>query len=431
MHFVGCGGVSMSGLAEHLARLGHSVSGSDRAISDRTDALSALGIKVHIGHSAANVGDAELVVRTSAVPLSNEEVVWAKDHGVPVVLREELLGAVFDGFETRVAVCGTHGKTTVTAMLHETLCEAGVEHAAFVGGVYHGDNYFFGKSCVVAEACEFNRSFLFLHPTLCVCLNAELDHPDCYKDSDDVKRAFAQFFTSVGKTGCVVLPAQLKSLFPHRNRVLFDKRFEASGLTFFDGKPKFDVLFPDGAKRKVSLAVRGEHNVYNALAVLAASERLGVPADVAVKALSRFDGVDRRWTERACEGLGRVVLDYAHHPTEIKAAVATARKVSQGRVLCVFQPHTYSRTEAFWREFAECFRGADAVAYLPVYSAREKPRAGVNSYLLAQEAISLGINACFLPDFPSATQWLYGNASACDTVLILGAGDVNKLADLL
>lgn len=421
----------MSGLAEHLNKLGYTVSGSDRTPNDRTAALKAQGIDVHIGHSADNVANAQMVVRTSAVACSNEEVDWAIKHGVPVVLREQLLGAVFNGFDERIAVCGTHGKTTVTAMLHELLNEANVEHAAFIGGVYHGDNYFFGRRCAVAEACEFNRSFLYLQPTLCVCLNAELDHPDCYKDAEDIKRAFAKFFANVNKTGCVVLPNCLKSLYPHRNRIVFDKRYTASNVCFEQGKPRFDVTFADGIKRRVSLSVVGEHNVHNALAVIAVADKLQLSADAAVNALNKFDGVDRRWTECKMEGMGKAVLDYAHHPTEIACSVATAKRIAKGRVLCVFQPHTYSRTKAFWQDFAECFRGADAVAYLPVYSAREKPIGGVNSYLLSQEAASRGINACFLPDFLSAKQWIYGNAAPNDVVLILGAGDIDKLALLL
>lgn len=431
VHFVGCGGVGMSGLCEHLLRLGYAVTGSDRTANDRTVRLEQLGIKVHIGHDINNVGDAELVVHTSAVPVSNVEVSEAISRNIPVVLREELLGAVFDSFETRIAVCGTHGKTTVTAMLHQMLCEARVDHAAFIGGVYRGDNYYFGAKCVVAEACEFNRSFLNLHPTLCVCLNAELDHPDCYKDVEDVRRAFQRFLASVGKTGCVVLPAELKNLFPHRNRVLFDKNYVVSNLKLIDGCPSFDVTDANGELRRVELSVPGVHNVRNALATLAVADVLRLPADAVCSGLKNFVGVDRRWTEVPVAGLGKVVLDYAHHPTALACSIATAKSVTKGRVLCVFQPHTYSRTKAFWQQFADCFTQADAVAYLPVYSAREKPIVGVNSYLLSQQAAAQGINACFLPDFLSAKQWIFGNATKDDTVLILGAGDVVALADLL
>ncbi len=421
----------MSGLAQHLFGLGYDVSGSDRTESEETQALKKLGIKVFVGHNSANIDGAQLVVRTSAVPTSNEEVARALHLGVPVLLREQLLGVVFDSFENRIAVCGTHGKTTVTAMLHEILVAAGMEHAAFVGGLYRGNNFFAGTHTVIAEACEFNRSFLQLHPTVCVCLNAEHDHPDCYGDLEDVRRAFASFFQNVGKTGWIVLPSELKGLCPHKNRVLFDKIYTVGNLQLTEGKPCFDMVEPDNAKHRISLQVPGKHNVHNALAALAAAQVLGIPADVACTGLNRFVGVDRRWTELQIAGIGKTVLDYAHHPTEIACSVATAKSMTKGRVLCVFQPHTYTRTKAFWEGFSDCFKQADAVAYLPVYSAREKPIAGVNSYLLAQSAAAKGLNACFLTDFASARRWIFGNATEKDILLILGAGDINKLANQL
>ncbi len=428
---MGVGGVGMSGLAQHLHRLGHIVTGSDRTPSERTRALAAMGIQVFIGHNAHNVGQAQMVVRSSAVGLFNEEVAEAARRSLPILLREQLLGEVFNAFDTRIAVCGTHGKTTVTAMLHEVLCAADVSHAAFIGGVYQGNNYYNGQGVVVAEACEFNRSFFNLRPTLAVCLNAEHDHPDCYRDAEDVRKAFACFLGGMGKGGYAVLPSELKGLYPHRNRTLYDKRFAVSKLQLICGKPSFDVTAPNGSTQHIELSVVGQHNVGNALAVIAAAERLGIPLETVALGLRRFEGVDRRWTEKNLPHLCKTVVDYAHHPTEIACTVAAAKSMTKGRVLCVFQPHTYSRTQAFWADFAECFRLADAVAYLPVYSAREKPLAGVNSYLLAQTAAVSGINACFLADFLSARQWIYGNAAPDDILLILGAGDVDHLVDLL
>lgn len=431
VHFVGCGGIGMSGLAQHLHGLGHIVSGSDRIANDRTDALAAMGIQIHIGHSAENIANAQLVVRTSAVSPDNEEIVAANARGIPTMLREQLLGIIFDSFDTRIAVCGTHGKTTVTAMLHEALSAAGVDHAAFIGGVYRGNNYFAGKGAVVAEACEYNRSFLYLHPTHCVCLNAEFDHPDCYKNTEDVRNSFARFFANTEPNGCVVLPSELKSCFAHRNRLLYDKEFVAHNVTVSDGKPSFEAISAEGQCYRVNLNVVGVHNVDNALAVFGTVKALRLPLSAAVCGLETFAGVERRWTPLHVDGISATVLDYAHHPTEIACSVAAAKSIAKGRVLCLFQPHTYTRTKAFWTEFAECFRKADAVAYLPIYSAREKPIVGVNSYLLAQSAAERGINACFLPDFASAKQWIFGNAAPDDVLLILGAGNINLIASEL
>jgi len=219
VHFVGIGGVGMSALAQHLHKLGYRVTGSDRQQNDRTDALTALGINVRFGHAAENVRDTQLVVRTSAVHPDNPEIVQAEKEKIPVVLREELLGAVFNSFAVRIAVCGTHGKTTTTAMLHSVLEAAGVSHAAFIGGVFHGSNYFFGKNVVVAEACEYNRSFLNLRPTVTVVLNAEFDHPDCYKNLADVRSAFKRFIGNTEKGGVVILPYSLRKLC--KNKRLF------------------------------------------------------------------------------------------------------------------------------------------------------------------------------------------------------------------
>ena len=429
VHFVGIGGVGMSGLAQHLHNLGYTVTGSDRTQSDRTDALGKIGIEVHIGHRAENVTNAELLVRTSAVHDDNVEVVEANNRKIPVILREQLLGTIFNSFETRIAVCGTHGKTTVTAMIHEILCQANVSHTALIGGVYHTNNYFFGQNIVVAEACEFNRSFYNLYPTICVCLNAEYDHPDCYESKEDVLKAFSNFMSNTDEKGTVVLPYELRNLCARRKRLCFDK-YDVTNITCQEGKPCFDITLNDETYT-LQLGVAGKHNVNNALAAIAVTHQLlNVPFEVIQRALSVFDGVDRRWTEYKVDGVGKVIVDYAHHPTELACSVATAKSISSGKVVCVFQPHTYSRTQAFFDEFATCFDGV-SVAYLPIYSAREKPIVGVNSYLLAERAKQLGVDAYFMPDFVSAKKWIESTASQDDILLILGAGDVFELASFL
>ena len=419
----------MSGLAQHLLNCGHTVSGSDRTPNDRTDALDKLGVKIRIGHKKENIGDCQLVVRTSAVHDDNEEIREAKRRNIPVVLREQLLGAIFNGFETRVAVCGTHGKTTVTAMLHEILSRAGVSHTAFIGGVYGDNNYFFGRNLVVAEACEFNRSFLNLNPTLCLCLNAEHDHPDCYADEQAVHDAFSQFMQRVGDDGYVVLPRNLASLCSNGRCVYFDE-IAADNLVTKGGKQFFDVTL-NGRTYPVELGVVGEHNVYNAKAAIACGLLLGVAIEQIIEALKVFHGVDRRWTEKHVDGLCKVVCDYAHHPTEIACSVATGKSVAKGRVICVFQPHTYSRTRAFFKQFVTCFEQADVVAYLPIYSAREIPLDGVTSQHLTLLAQNMGVNAVYMPNFDTTTRWIRDTVKSDDLLLILGAGDVVQLADKL
>lgn len=429
VHFVGVGGIGTSALAQHLRKLGYSVTGSDRIENDRVKALRSEGVPVFIGHNAELAKNAELVVRTSAVNESDVEIAAARGNNVKTVLREELLGAIFDGYGVRVAVCGTHGKTTVTAMIHHILQTAGYSHAAFIGGVYRGNNYYFGENAVVAEACEYNRSFMYLHPTVTVCLNAEFDHPDCYEDIADVRRSFGLFFKNTAENGTVILPKNLEYLSDGRKTVFYDCAVTRNVKTK-RGKSSFE-LFDEKEKTyvKFKLNVAGCHNVSNALAAVCAVGEMGVSVKDSAAALSTFCGVERRWTEK--QSVCKVICDYAHHPTEIACSLQTARDVSHGRVLCVFQPHTYTRTKAFEREFCSCFSLADEVCYLPVYSAREQPIAGVDHKSLAKRCREENVNARYADTFEEAVNWIKSTAKKDDVVLILGAGDVVEIADML
>lgn len=414
----------MSALAQHLLHCGTEVSGSDRHENSQTQKLRSLGARIYTPHCAGKMGDPGLVVRTSAVSLCNEEVSSAKKRGIPVKLREELLGEIFNGFPKRIAVCGTHGKTTVTAMLHYILKWCGFSHTAFVGGEYLGENYCFGKDIVIAEACEYNRSFLHLRPDVCLCLNVEFDHPDCYKNSADVENAFKQLFAQSGQ---VILPADRKDLW--KNAVFFGgDGLVAEQISFEGGCPRFVVR--DGDKKfACRLKICGEHNISNALAALTAAKTLNLPLEKATDALATFCGVDRRWTEIPCRF--RVVCDYAHHPTEIAASLKTARRVCGGKVFCVFQPHTYSRTKALLGLFAECFDNADYTVLLPVFAARETPDSGATSLQLFETMRSRKKSVGYFATFAETAAFLKKEVAANDIVLLVGAGDVNKLADLL
>lgn len=461
----------MSALALHLLKCGARVTGSDREENSRIVKLRKLGAQICVPHNARFVEYVcpNLVIRTSAVSLQNEEIIAAQKAGIPVLLREELLGQIFDGFETRIAVCGTHGKTTVTAMIHHMLECCGIDHAAFIGGDYLGDNYFFGKNCVVAEACEYNHAFLHLHPTICVCLNAEFDHPDCYIDQADVESAFRAFFA---QSQSVVLPASQCELWqsaiffgsdaentyengfhiPQNKRSAANMHDSSGSTTCFcadalaksettwlcarnvsvdsNGRPCFEIF--DRAKPVASckLHVCGRHNVQNALAALSAAKPLGLSLQTAAHALQSFEGVDRRWTEQRRHGL-RIVCDYAHHPTEIAAAIAAAKDIVRdgGKIFAVFQPHTYSRTKAFLQRFATCFDGADMLILLPVFAARERPSQGATSLDLFRLAKALGKNVRYFATFESAAAFVKKNAAENDLALLIGAGDVYKLFD--
>ena len=416
----------MSALAQHLLRLGHAVSGSDRQENEQTEKLRKLGATVTVGHTESAAEGAELIVHTSAVSQNNCELIFAKQHGIPVILREELLGTIFNGYQTRIAVCGTHGKTTVTAMIHHVLERCGVSHAAFIGGEYGGENYFFGENVVVAEACEYNRSFLHLRPSICVCLNVEHDHPDCYPTPADTERAFKQMFAQSEK---VVLPAKHKNL--AKKPFVCGEDVFPKAIKVKDGCASFEVVCRGESIGSVTLTVSGKHNACNAIAAVGAAHLLNLPMLQVLQALHTFKGVDRRWT--VTEGICTVVCDYAHHPTEIEAAMHTAKSIVKkgGRIICVFQPHTYSRTQAFFRRFVDCFALCDQVIYLPIYSAREKPIQNVTSHELYKFAKLQGLNAKYCPNFQKATDYLRRVAKPDDIILLVGAGDVNTLAESL
>ena len=427
VHFVGIGGVGQSALAQHLLRTGHKVSGSDKVDGKQLEKLRNSGAIVHIGHDAANVDGAQLVVRTSAVGIDNVEVLQAQKMGIPVVLREQLLGAIVNDFDIRICISGTHGKTTTTAMVSHVLRMAGVSHAAFIGGDFGGSNYLYGKGIALCEACEYNRSFLQLKPTVAVCLNAEFDHPDCYADQRETENAFAKFVASA-KNGIAVLPVDLAYFAKGKAELCGDGGSVCvSNIKLCQGIPSFDI-FSDGCfVAGCKLRVKGLYNVQNALFAFAVCKCLNVPLLQAVHSLCTFGGVDRRWNELPCNCC-RIVVDYAHHPTEISASLSTAKSMCNNTV-CVFQPHTFSRTKAFMQQFANCFVGTKVI-FLPIFAAREQPVEGVDSASLAALANRVGAEAYFANDFAEA------KTIACnllqdksDILLILGAGDVVNFAD--
>lgn len=419
VYMVGIGGVSMSGIAQHLHLLGHHVCGSDRTQNEYTAILQKLGVEIQ--GERASVAEYDLVVKTSAVKDDHPQIVEATKLGIPVRLREEILGAIFDGYPTRVAVCGTHGKTTATAMLHHVLQMCNIAHTAFVGGSYLGRNYFGGGDIVIAEACEYNGSFLCLNPTHTLCLNVEFDHPDCYQSLTDVQSAFCKLFEQSQR---VVLPKNLQKLAP---RGVFWDDFSAKNILSTSRHTTFDLHHKQEFAAKVKLPLVGAHNIANALAVIGLCNTLNLPILEACHALGTFCGVDRRWTEHPYKC--KLVCDYAHHPTEIFTTLGTAKNITKGKVVCIFQPHTYTRTKALWADFARCFCGT-TVVFVPIYPAREKPICGVTSQNLAEFAKKIGVDAHYCQTFDEAKTFVENIVTTDDTVLILGAGDVVNLAKM-
>ena len=436
IHFVGIGGIGMSGLAELLKTVGLRVTGSDAKESDTTRRLADLGIPVFAGHRPEHVAAADVVVYSSAVSEENVEVAAARAAGVPVIKRAEMLAEVMR-FKRGIGIAGTHGKTTTTSMAGAILLQAGFDPTIIVGGRMRDvGNARLGRGeWLVAEADEFDRSFLELRPLLAVVTNIDLEHLDTYRDIADLKDTFARFAHSVPFFGAALLGLDDPNV--QEIRPLIRRRVVTSGLT-----PQADVTVRDLVLERtgsrflavaegtvlgpVVLGVPGLHNVKNALAAIAISLELEIPFPIASRALGRFEGVIRRF-ERKGERAGVVVYDdYAHHPTEVAATLAAARQVHPDRrVVALFQPHLYTRTRDFAASFGAAFLAADVLLVTPVYGSREAPIPGVTGALVADAATARGHRqARFLETREEIVPALEGTLREGDLLITMGAGDV-------
>ena len=454
-HFIGIGGIGMSGIAEILLNLGMKVSGSDLKRSAVTDRLAALGATIYEGHNAANVAGATVVVTSSAVHAKNPEVLEAHARKIPVIQRAEMLAELMR-LKYGIAIAGMHGKTTTTSMVAAVLSAGGLDPTVVVGGRVDalGSNARLGASqYLVAEADESDRSFLKLSPILAVVTNLDREHMDCYHDMADVERAFLDFMDRVPFYGAVTAcidNALLKGILPRVRRRVFtygvaaeaDFRLEildanldaaqaqssATGQgTFFS---RFQVHTASGPLGPFDLHVPGRHNVLNATAAVAIARQLEVSPDKIAEGLKHFRGVDRRFQQRGHARGVTVVDDYGHHPTEIRATLEAARASmyasTRGKIHVIFQPHRYTRTQDLLDEFAGAFRDADTVVVLPIYAASEEPIPGVTAERLAERI--QGPSAAFAPDFAAAVQAVAAAAHDGDLILTLGAGSVSQLA---
>jgi len=443
LHFVGIGGIGMSGLAEILVDQGFTVTGSDRAGSDNTERLEKLGIKIAIGHDAKNVGaDVDVLVFSSAIPPENPEVVVARQRNIPVIRRAEMLAEVMR-LKYGIGIAGTHGKTTTTSMVSLVLMEGGVDPTVIVGGRLHGlagSNARMGKGdFIVVEADEYDRSFLSITPTIAVLTTLETDHLDCYRDLEDIKSAFIQFAAKVPFYGFVVLcldePA-LQDIMPKIKKKIItyglngEADLQAVDLVHKQNRTRFTVLRGGTELGEVELQIPGKHNVQNALAAIAVGLSLDVPFAKVKTGIEKFTGVFRRWEVKAeVQGI-TVVDDYAHHPTEIKATLSGVKAGWRRRVICVFQPHLYSRTRDFYDEFGRSFFNADVLVVTDVYPAREEPIQGVSGELIANAAKVFGHKQVhYVPDKTAVPAFLMGLKQEGDIIITMGAGDIWKFGE--
>ena len=439
IHMIGIGGAGMSSIAEVLNRRGNTVTGSDLKESPYTRRLDEQGIEVHIGHIPEQVGNAEQVVISTAIPPTNPELLEAHRRSIPVIPRAAALATILQG-KRSVAVAGTHGKTTTTSMTAHALKALGADPTALVGGELNdiGSNVAFGDpELVVAEADESDRSLLYLKPQSAVVTNVEFDHPDFYSSLEDVIEVFSTFVSELPDDGhlvtcfddshCLDLANEAPCPITTYGISGGDLRAEIttpSSYTFFEG---------DSERGTVNLGVYGRHNVLNSLAAAGIARWLGYDPYEAACSLETFGGVRRRFQLKGEKAGIRVLDDYAHHPTELHATLDAAQSTSKGRVIAVFQPHRYSRTRRLYQEFGAAFSAADAVLITDVYGAGEMPQPGVNGKLIV-DAICETLDhpdVYYIPEQRDVPRVLGAISASDDTVLTMGAGDISWAGDEL
>jgi UDP-N-acetylmuramate--alanine ligase len=441
IHMIGIGGAGMSGIAEVLKNRGHTVTGSDLKESPYTRRLREAGIEVYIGHAVKQIGDAERVVISTAIPKTNPELLEARRRSIPVISRAAALASILeDGCS--IAVAGTHGKTTTTSMITHVLKALGENPTALVGGELNdiGSNVAFGREdLVVAEADESDRSLLLLSPKAAVITNVEFDHPDFYASLDDVFDTFSMFVASLPADGHLVACAEDESC----SRLAAEAPCPATTYGISKGDLRAEILTPnsyvllenDTRRGMVELGVYGRHNVLNSLAAAAMARWLGHDAYSAARTLKDFGGVRRRFQLKGERSAVRVLDDYAHHPTELSATLDAARATMPpgGRVIAVFQPHRYSRTRVLYREFGEAFSSADAVFVTEVYGAGEMPQPGVNGKLIVDAICETRAHpeVYYIPQQDAMPQALHTVTEEGDVVLTLGAGDISRVGEEL
>ena len=446
VHFIGIGGISMSGLAEILLERGFTVSGSDAHRSELTDRLEAHGAQVFFGQKADNIIEGiDVVVFTAAIHPDNPEYMAAEAKGLPMLSRAEFLGQIMRNYRESIAIAGTHGKTTTTSMVTEILMDAKADPTVTVGGMLDviGGNIRVGSDKLfVMEACEYTNSFLSFFPTIEVILNIEADHLDFFKDLGDIRNSFHEFARLLPENGTLIINSDIENyeeicagISAKVVTVGSDpekSHYSAANVTFgATACATYDLLVDGVKKDTVTLGVPGMHNVYNSLAAIAAAEEVGISLEDIKAGLLAYAGTHRRFEKKGEWNGVTIIDDYAHHPQEIAATLSTARNYPHRELWCVFQPHTYSRTKSLFDEFAEALSMADHVILADIYAARETDNLGISSEMLAEKIKSLDADAYFFPSFEEIEKFILKTCINGDLLITMGAGDIVKVGENL
>jgi UDP-N-acetylmuramate--alanine ligase len=438
IHFVGIGGIGMSGMAELLHKLGFIISGSDQNSSERTESLQTMGLHISEGHSGKNVNGADVVVYSSAVQRDNPEILAAENKQVPVIRRAEMLAELLKVKPTSIAIAGTHGKTTTCSMLGEILTTADFHPTMVIGGIvnkFQSNTISGSGDVIVVEADEFDRSFLTLQPTMGLITNLDLEHLDCYENLEDLQMAFTQFANAVpfyGKVGVCIDNHNAASIIPNIKRpvVTFgvheDAEIQASNLQFDNNHSTFTLSIHGEPRGELTVHVPGEHNVKNALGAAVLALELDTPFDKIQAGLDQYTGVRRRFDIKYTTDKNIMIVDdYAHHPSEVSATLKAAKTGWNNRIIAIFQPHLFTRTRDFYHDFAEAFLQADILIVTNIYEARENPLPGITAQIISDEAERLGHNHVeFIPEQTNIPARLKEIVQANDMIITMGAGNI-------
>ena len=445
VHFIGIGGISMSGLAEILLKENFTISGSDSKPSALTAHLVNLGATIFFPQKAENIIDGvDVVVYTAAIHADNPEFAEAVRQGLPMLSRAELLGQLMMNYKIPIAISGTHGKTTATSMLSHILLEADTDPTISVGGMLHtiGGNIRVGHSDIfVTEACEYTNSILNYLPKIGVILNVEEDHMDFFKDIHEIRESFHKFAALLPQDGALIIHKNIESIETITTGLdcpvityseTQDADYSAKDIVFDErGNASFDLYRRNVLADHIILSVAGKHNVSNALSAIAVADLLEIPMEVIKTGIRSFTGTDRRFQYKGETNGFTIIDDYAHHPTEIRATLTSAFHYPHREIWCIFQPHTYTRTKAFFHEFAEALSLADHVILADIYAARETDTLGMTSEALAEEIKRIGGDAYYLSSFEEIEKFVLKKVIHGDLLITMGAGDVVNIGESL
>lgn len=442
VHFIGIGGISMSGLAEILLKNGYTVSGSDMKNSNMVEKLRNKGANIYIGHSADNIQDSDLVVYTAAISEDNPEFQKAIELKLPMMDRAEFLGKIMLGHKYNVAVAGTHGKTTTTSMLTHIVIEEQVDPTILVGGeldVIEGNVLAGNSDYFVTEACEYKGSFLKFHPYIGIILNVDADHLDFYKDINHIKDTFNKFIDIIPEDGFLVCNGDDSNVSDiinnHKCTIMTyginNGEYTARNITYNSlGCGSYDLYKNDHALFSVVLNVPGEHNILNSLAAICTSLALNISKESIIKGLSNFGGTHRRFEFKGLKNGVTVIDDYAHHPTEIQATLNACKNYPHKNLYIVFQPHTYTRTITLFDDFVKTFNEVNHLLLADIYAAREKDTGIVSSVKLGDAIRLTGVDAINYHSFEEVVNYLKSKAKDGDLIITVGAGDINLVGEM-